>query len=306
MRILNIGSLNFDFAYNVPHIVRQGETIPAEKREILVGGKGLNQAIALARAGADVFMAGAVGTDGAPLLEALQAAGVNPSFVKQLDGPSGHALIQITPDGANSIIVYGGTNDQITTGMIDEVLCHFHEGDIILLQNEVSNVAYAMTRARAKGLRVVFNPSPVTGLLLQYPLNVVDIFILNEVEGQIISQMDGSTDYPAILERLYKIFPNSKIVLTIGKGGVLYRDAEQFLTHGIYNVQAVDTTAAGDTFCGYFLACIAKGMDAAKALEYASKASSLAVGKKGAAVSIPAMTEVELAPLLLQQTIGVR
>ena len=157
-----------------------------------------------------------------------------------------------------------------------------------------------MTQAKAKGLEVVFNPSPVTDVLLQYPLNMVDMFILNEVEGQIIAQMEGYTDYPAILEKLYKEFSTSTIVLTIGKGGVLYRDAEQFLTHGIYNVPVVDTTAAGDTFCGYFLTCTARGMEAARALEYASKASSLAVSKKGAAVSIPVMTEVEHAYLSLQ------
>ena len=135
MRILNIGSLNFDFVYNVPHIVQKGETIPTGQREILVGGKGLNQAIAMAHAGANVFMAGAVGTDGIPLIETLRRAGVDPSFVRQFDGPSGHALIQIAPDGANSIIVYGGTNNQITTDMIDDVLLNFHEGDILLLQN---------------------------------------------------------------------------------------------------------------------------------------------------------------------------
>jgi ribokinase len=301
MRILNIGSLNFDFVYNVPHIVRKGETIPTEQREVS-GGKGLNQAIALVRAGADVFMAGIVGSDGAPLLETLRIAGVNLSFVKQLDEPSGHALVQRTPDGANAIIVYGGTNNQITTGMIDAVLQNFQSGDMLLLQNEISNVAYAMERAKAKGLQVAFNPSPVTDELLRYPLALVDVFILNEVEGQSIARMESSVDYPAILERLRKEFPGSKIALTIGKGGVLYRDEEQFLAHGIYDAPVVDTTAAGDTFCGYFLCCMAKGMGAAKALEYASKASSLAVGKKGAAASIPIMAEVECGNLSLQRT----
>lgn len=294
MKILSLGSLNIDFVYSVSHINLEGETISASERVKKQGGKGLNQSVALARAGVEVYMAGCVGPDGGELLETLKNAGANTDLVRQIEEPSGHAIIQLAESGANSIIIYGGANVQITPQMIDETLSQFSDGDYILLQNETSNVDHAIRAAKARGMKVAFNPSPISEALLSYPLELVDVFILNELEGQTLAGIE-SDDGNAVLAALTKRFPWATIVLTLGSKGVMYHDAENNISHPAYKVPVVDTTGAGDTFCGYFLACSMKGMTPDQALATATKASALAIGIKGAAVSIPTWAEVEAA-----------
>lgn len=294
MKILSLGSLNIDLVYSVSHINLEGETLSARELEHKQGGKGLNQSVALARAGAEVYMAGCVGPDGGELLETLKSSGADISFVRQIKEPSGHAIIQLADSGANSIIIYGGANVQITKEMIDETLSQFSAGDYILLQNEISNVDYAIRAAKNRGMKVAFNPSPISEELLSYPLELVDIFILNELEGQTLSGAE-SDDGSAVLAALAERFPWATIVLTLGSKGVMYHDAEHDISHPAYKVPVVDTTGAGDTFCGYFLACSMKGMAPDLAMATATRASALAIGKKGAAVSIPTLAEVEAA-----------
>lgn len=294
MKILSLGSLNTDFVYSVSHINLEGETISAQERECKEGGKGLNQSIALAMAEAKVFMAGCVGHDGTNLLEILRLSGVDTTFVREISEPSGHAIIQLADSGANAIIIYGGANKKITPQMIDETLLHFDPGDYILLQNEISCVAHAIRAAKDRGLKVAFNPSPISEDLFTYPLDLVDIFILNELEGQALSGVE-STVGADIMAALFSKFSQTTIVLTLGEKGALYHDSKHDLFCPACSVPVVDTTGAGDTFCGYFLACTMKGMDPQKSLEIATRASALAIGKKGAAVSIPTLAQVESA-----------
>lgn len=169
MKILSLGALNIDFVYSVNHINLEGETISAQERERKEGGKGLNQSIALALAEATVFMSGCVGSDGADLLNILRTSGVDTTFIREISEPSGHAIIQLADSGANAIIIYGGTNKKISPQMIDETLLHFDPGDYILLQNEISNVAYAIRAAKDRGLRVAFNPSSSFRRLVHIP-----------------------------------------------------------------------------------------------------------------------------------------
>ncbi len=293
MKILTLGSLNFDLVYSVAHINLEGETISARELEQKHGGKGLNQSVALARAGAEVYMAGCVGTDGGPLTDTLRAAGVDTSFVRTVDAKSGHAVIQLADSGANAIVIYGGANRMITPSMIDETLSRFERGDCILLQNEISCVDYAIRAAKKCGLTVAFNPSPISEELSGYPLELVDIFILNELEGQSLSGAAPDAEAKEILSALAKRFPKAAIVLTLGGDGVLYRDGSCEAACPAHRVAVVDTTGAGDTFCGFFLASIMKGKAPAEALTTATAASALAIGKKGAAVSIPTLQEVE-------------
>lgn len=292
MKIVNVGSLNIDKVYGVEHFVGAGETILSHTMEEFLGGKGFNQSLAAARAGASVFHVGAVGTDGEALKATLEASGVDTRHLQTLETVSGHAIIQLNTKGQNCIIVHGGANRALTQQSIDAALADFAPGDILLVQNETSGVGYAIRQAKQKGTQVALNPSPITEELLQYPLELVDYFLLNEVEGQILS---GQTtqDPQQILAALCQRFPMAAIVLTVGKEGVLYKDATTAAQHGIYPVPVVDTTGAGDTFCGYFLACLVKGEAPAKALKYASLASSLAVSRKGAGNSIPTWEEVE-------------
>lgn len=297
MKIFSLGSLNLDLVYSVSHINLEGETIPARELELKHGGKGLNQTVALGRAGAEVMMAGCVGTDGQPLIETLRQAGADTRFVQMLEERSGHAIIQLADTGANAIIIYGGANQHVTPALVDEALKDFSAGDYMLLQNETSSVEYAIRAAKQCGMKVVLNPSPMTAELLQYPLELVDLFILNEIEGQFLSGQQNGTEYSDILQALAKRFPKASIVLTLGERGAMYHDANHDLKCAAYRVPVVDTTGAGDTFCGYFLASIIKGLAPEQALHIASKASALAIGKKGAALSIPLLAEVENAQL---------
>ena len=291
MKILNIGSLNIDKVYSVDHFVQAGETLTAPHAETFSGGKGLNQSVALARAGAEVYAAGAVGPDGLFLKALLEQSGADTRYLQVMEGEvTGHAIIQLVPSGQNSIIISAGANGALTETYIDDTLSHFGPGDLLLLQNETSNVPYAMKKARELGLKVAFNASPITAQIFEYPLELVDYFIINEIEGQARCEETG---HRAILAALAARFPKAVIVLTLGKDGVLYHSGEEEASHGVYASTVVDTTAAGDTFCGYFLASVARGLPAAEALRMASLASALAIGVKGAANSIPGWAEVE-------------
>ncbi len=292
--ILNFGSLNIDTVYNVPHFVKSGETLSATGIETHAGGKGLNQSIALARAGASVWHAGCIGPDGEILRDVLEKEGVNTQYVSVGIKKTGHAVIQVTPSGLNSILLYKGANHTIGEKQIEHVLQHFSEGDVLVLQNEVNHVSSMMWQANHKGMRIAFNPSPFHPGVLGYPLDMVEIFFLNELEAL---ELAKQADVETALKCLSRQYPNAQIVLTLGKRGVIYQKGTVRLAHGIYNVPVVDTTAAGDTFTGFFIGGTVNGCSAEEALRLASVASSLAVTKKGASTSIPTLEQVQTCKL---------
>lgn len=291
MKILSFGSLNIDKVYRVAHFIRPAETMAANSLEEFCGGKGLNQSIALAKAGAEVWHAGCIGElDGAALVEALEQSGVNTSLVRKVVAPTGHAIIQVNDEGQNCILLFGGANQQISKEQVDDVLTHFAAGDMIVLQNEISQLDYIMERAAEKGMTIVFNPSPMTSALLELPLEYVSYFLLNEVEAKdLCGEEIAEKEYPS---KLLELYPSSRIVMTLGSRGCIYQDQAVRIEQPAYAVAAVDTTAAGDTFTGYFVAAIAAGTAVHQALEEASKAAAIAVSRFGAASSIPTQEEV--------------
>jgi len=296
MRILNFGSLNLDFVYQVEHFVRPGETILADRLDIFNGGKGLNQSIALARAGATVFHAGRIGSDGQRLIDCLADNGVDTRFVRQSAGPGGHALIQVDANGQNCIILHGGANQQIAVKDIDETLDFFNDGDVLLLQNEINRVALIMEKAQQRGLRIALNPSPITAKLLDYPLQYVRWFILNEIEAAALASLAGPIDSLAaerMADRLIGRWPQAAVVLTLGSEGAIYRDIDQLVREPARRVPVVDTTAAGDTFTGYFLQGVAAGQPIEEVMAKASAAAAICVSRRGASDSIPRRREVE-------------
>lgn len=291
VKVLNFGSLNLDYVYTVNHFVRAGETLASSERSVFCGGKGLNQSIALARAGAQTYHAGAIGPDGYFLVNMLKESNVNVEFTKQIEFPTGHAIIQREPNGQNCILLYGGANQNIKSEDIDKVLSHFSSGDYIVLQNEINKVDEIIRKAKFRGMKVVLNPSPMDRNIHLFPLDMVDIFILNEIEA---SDICSEPDHNKLLGTLCKLFPKASIVLTLGEKGSIYKDPSLPvpILQGIYKVNVVDTTAAGDTFTGYFITSIISGKSAAEALDLASKASAIAVARPGAAPSIPTLNEV--------------
>ena len=296
MKVLSFGSLNIDYTYKVPHFVKKGETLASESLQVFGGGKGLNQSVALAKAGTEVYHAGAIGQDGMFLLDMLKDAGANTDYVKILDTVrTGNAIIQNDKSGDNCIILYGGANQAITREQVDEVMTHFESGDYLVLQNEINELGYIVEKAHEKGMIIVLNPSPMNEKILALPLDVIDYFILNEVEAaQILGKEDkGEESWEQIADDLLKRFPQATIVLTMGSEGSVFKNQKETVCQSIYKVQAVDTTAAGDTFSGYFIGGILGGLSAKEAMDQASRASAIAVTRKGAAPSIPVLSEVQ-------------
>lgn len=289
MKILNIGSINIDNVYSLDTIVRPGETATSYKFETFPGGKGLNQSIAAARAGAEIFHAGCVGYDGNEMLDVLSKNGVDISYVKKVNQRNGHAVIQVEASGQNSIIVSPGANEAVSKEYIDSVLENFGSGDIILLQNEISNVDYIVERAYQIGMYIIFNPSPFDDEIKKIDFNKLSYLILNEVEAKEIS---GNNIPDAGLNRIRKEYPDLKVLLTLGDKGCIYSDGDMEIYQSAFEVETVDTTAAGDTFTGYFTVGIASGMAYEEILKIASAASALAVSKNGAVPSIPCRDEV--------------
>ena len=193
MKILNYGSLNIDHVYQMPAFVKAGETLSATDCQLHTGGKGLNQSVALARAGAEVFHGGKIGADGLELKAFLEEAGADCRFLRiDPEIPTGHAIIQVVASGENCILIYGGTNTRITEAEIDETLENFGPGDLLLLQNEISNVNYLIHRANEKGMITVLNPSPITAELLTYDgLSLLDWMIVNQGEAEALAGLYG-------------------------------------------------------------------------------------------------------------------
>jgi len=290
MKILNFGSLNLDYVYAVEHFVRAGETISSESLKTFCGGKGLNQSIAFAGAGAEVYHAGCIGVEGGMLTDMLRDRGVNTDFVSVKDGIScGHAIIQVNEHGENCILLFGGANHTVTNAQVDEVLSHFGVGDMLMLQNEINNMAYIISAAKACGMVIALNPSPFNSVITSLDLNLIDWIILNETEG---CEITGKTDPDDILATLHERFPAMKVVLTLGKHGAIYAYGNERASHGIFDMPVVDTTAAGDTFTGYFFAAVMSGDSPENALRIASAASAITVSRLGAGPSIPNRDEV--------------
>ena len=292
MNVVNFGSLNLDHVYAVDHFCRAGETIHTAGYTQNAGGKGLNQSIAVARSGQTLCHAGMLGAGGEPLAQLLEGCGVDLRYLGRTETPQGHAIIQVQPDGQNYIFLYGGSNQAVTPEDIDAVLSHFAPGDYLLMQNELSNFTYLLRAAVGRGLRVVLNASPISGEVLAADLTGVDWLVVNEIECAAIAGCSTpEEDYAALRAR----YPGLGILLTLGsEGSVSWKDGVE-IRQCAYPVQAVDTTGAGDTFMGYFVGCLAQGMERKDAMQYAAMAASIAVTRPGAAPSIPMMAEVRAA-----------
>ena len=275
-RILNFGSLNIDLVYRVPRIVRPGETLAGRERSVFAGGTGANQSMALARAGVGVCHAGKVGDDGRWLVENLAGSGVDTRHVLFGDEPTGHAVIQVADDGENAIVLFGGGNQAITVDEADRVLAGFGEGDLLLVQNEISELPHIIQGAAERGMFVAFNPAPFGSEVASYPLDRVDLFVVNKLEAAELEAIDL----------------DAELVVTLGSEGALYRHGEDEIRVAAPRVEAVDTTGAGDTFVGYFLAGRMRGYAVRPCLEIACRAAAICVTRPGAADSIPCWDEV--------------
>ncbi|MCF2948396.1 ribokinase [Paraglaciecola aquimarina] len=290
MAIINIGSVNIDHVYQVEHFVQPGETLASSDYQRLLGGKGANQSIALAKAGAEVFHVGKINEHDSNFKQSLIRDGIDCKYLECIESPSGHAIIQVTPSAENAIVLFGGANQEISENDIMKSLDGAKSSDWVLTQNETSCVEQVLTLAKDKGLKVAFNPAPMTDSVNSLPHDCINLLIVNEVEA---SEISGQTTLDQMEAYFRQNWSHCEVLITMGKAGVRMLKADKSIDVPAFDVNAVDTTAAGDTFIGYFLAAYSGHCDAKTALVRACAASALAVTKEGAAQSIPTAQEVD-------------
>lgn len=300
MAIINFGSINIDHVYLVPHFVAPGETLSSTDYHSVLGGKGANQSISSALAGAEVKHVGSVHANDSTYTHSIRAAGVDCSHItEQTSVATGHAIIQVNEEGENAIVLFPGANHALSLQQIDDALDNASSSDWVLLQNETNAIGSVINTANNKGLKVAFNPAPMTEDVTRLPLDKVDLLILNEVEAM---QLVGASTVAEAEIELRAKYPKSQILLTLGKQGVRFMHAQTKVDVPAFKVEAVDTTAAGDTFIGYFLTSyLATNADATelsideltRALQTACAAAAICVTRAGAAPSIPHAIEVQ-------------
>ncbi len=285
------GSLNLDYVYHMPHFVRPGETLSSDKRDQNAGGKGLNQSCALAHAGAKVYHAGNIGPEGEFLKQTLTRHGVHTEFVRTVNLPTGHAIIQVDQNGENCIILFGGANQTADAKQMRDVLSMFEAGDTLVLQNEINGIDKLIVLAKQKGMKVALNPSPITENIFSLDLTQVDYLFINETEGAALSGIDKE-DAVGMLAVLGEKYPHTEVVLTLGSKGACAAVGGWKYFSSASASKVVDTTAAGDTFTGYYLTARSEDQPVEAALKLANKAAGITVSRKGAADSIPYRKEV--------------
>ena len=300
MKVFNYGSINIDHIYRVSDFVRPGETLASENYRMMLGGKGANQSIALVKAGVTVQHIGRISDTDEWIYRKFQAYGIGAYCLQRVDEPTGHAIIQVTDQGENAILLHGGANQSNSLNNLAEYISNAESGDWLLLQNECNLTAEALSLAKKQGMTVAFNPAPMTSDVKEMPLAHVDYLIVNETEAEgLVDDTEITLDQPnasnALLEQLHARYPHLKIVLTLGDKGVMYKDATQSVSVAAEKVEVVDTTAAGDTFIGYFIQQSMAGASVTAALEVACKASAITVQTLGASESIPDIEQLKLA-----------
>lgn len=301
MKIYNFGSMNIDNVFKVDQFIRPGESKITHELNVFCGGKGLNQSIACAKAGIETYHIGMIGPDGGMLRDKLEECGVKTDYIRTVDARTGCTAIQIDDNGQNCILVYSGTNNLYTDEFVDEVLATAGPDDVILLQNEINKSGYVIQRAKELGIPVAINAAPYTDDLMEMPIGDVTWLIVNEIEGaSLIGMADiagagaENVDFDEVADKLVAKYPGVELVLTLGSAGCIYVGKDGRMAVPARKVKAVDTTAAGDTFIGFFLSAVMQGYSAEQALNAATCASSIAVQRAGASDSIPENTVAEL------------
>ncbi|MDP2520462.1 ribokinase [Shimia thalassica] len=286
MTIYNLGSINADYFYAVPHLPAAGETLAATSLGKGLGGKGANMSVAAARAGAHVRHIGAVGPDGGWMVDRLMEYGVDTRAIARLDTPTGHAIINVDAAGENAIVLYPGTNRCITDQQIGLVLSEAAAGGTLMFQNETNGQRYAAETAKSLGMRVICCPAPYETSALEEVISFADLVILNEVEAR---QHRDTTGRP-IGEGT-----NLKVITTLGAKGCVLMDnmTGQVQEFGAPQVTPLDTTGAGDTFAGYIAAGLDRGHSLEQSISLAVRAAALMVTRHGTADVIPDLKDVQ-------------
>ncbi|MGR3466807.1 MAG: ribokinase [Shimia sp.] len=286
MAVYNLGSINIDYVYRVAKIAAPGQTISARSLTVGLGGKGANQSVAVARAGAKAIHIGAVGPDGGDYVKTLGELGVDTTNVAEVKFPTGHAVIQVADDGENAITILGGANEAQDVAAIEAALSTGGEGDLFLAQNETNMTRGAARAAKAAGMRVVYSAAPFDASRAAGMLPHIDIIVLNEGEANTLIDELGTP--------LHQL-PVAGVLTTFGAQGSRFMDNRSLMETWVdaHPATAIDTTGAGDCYLGFFCAGLDEGLTVKDAMELASKAAALSVTRAGATASIPTRAEVD-------------
>ena len=285
MTIYNLGSINADYFYRVPSIPKPGETLAAHSLSKGMGGKGANQSVALAQAGADVRHIGCIGQDGVWMRDTLSKFGVDTTGVKVVGEVSGHAIITVSDDGENAITLAAGANQKVSIPHISNCLGEISKSDWLVLQNETNGVAEAAKLAKVAGAQVAYSAAPFSIEAVSEVLDLIDLIAVNEGEAAALDEGLSSAQ-SAKLEKI-------AVLKTKGSNGADFKMNGVTKSVAGLKVEAVDTTAAGDTFFGFFLASLAEGACEEKSMELANAAAALKVTRAGTADAIPTLAEVK-------------
>lgn len=291
--VLVIGSLNADLVVRAPRFPKPGETISGEDLQIIPGGKGANQAVAAARHGVSVAMAGRVGKDsfGPFLLNSLKSDHVDTSHVIADASATGTAIIVVDSSGQNSIVLSPGANGQVSVGDIDALKV---DARILLLQLEIplETVIHAALWSKQKGITVILNPAPARELPDEL-ISSVDYLLPNESELNLLTGAPVK-DIPSAEQAARALLARGakNVIVTLGEKGALAVSSDHTSHVDSYKVKVVDTTAAGDAFIGGFASALLRGQDLNKAVKYGNACGALAVTKFGAQPSLPTKEEV--------------
>lgn len=285
MTVFNLGSINIDCVFQVPHLPEPGETLAATGYLSGLGGKGANQSVAVARAGCVVHHLGMVGPDGDRVLAEMTEYGVDVSHVGRVDGPTGTAMIMVDPQAENSIVILSGANRMQSEQALRATLATAKSGDTLLLQNETDGQALAAQEARARGLRVIYSAAPFDIAAVRSVLPDVSVLLLNEGEAAQLAEAMG---------RPVDTLDVPHIVVTRGAAGAFHYDSgsKTKTAYPSLSVAPVDTTGAGDTFAGYLAAALDEGLAWVEAMPLALGAAALSTTRPGAAQAIPARAVV--------------
>ncbi|MEM9046964.1 MAG: ribokinase [Pseudomonadota bacterium] len=284
MTIHCYGSINIDHVHRVPHFPAPGETLSDLSYEMHLGGKGANQALAASAAGARVAMIGAVGPDGAWARSRLAQAGLDVSFLSESAQATGHAVIYVTPDGENQIVIHGGANRTLSAELSTKSLENASSGDWWLCQNETNRVTEAAEAARARGVRVAYAAAPFVAEDATKILPYADLVAVNKLEAQELAKHLGQS---------VEAMQIPMMLITEGPAGARLIANGKEIAIPAFPVNAVDTTGAGDTFLGTFLAGLDCGHEPRSALTRAAAAAAIQVTRPGASDAIPSIDEVD-------------
>ncbi|WP_082114122.1 ribokinase [Kiloniella litopenaei] len=284
--IINIGSINVDHVYRVPYFVKPGETLPSKSYQRVLGGKGANQSVALARAGETVKHIGVIGDDHTWIIDELKSSKVDASSIEIGTVATGHALIQVDDNAENCILLFAGANHELNLDTLTDKLAGFEKGGWVLFQNEMPNLNQMISLVKKMGARVAVNPAPFDDEAKAIDYDLVDLLIVNDLEAEELARTKCQGD----LSKLAELCP--VVIVTRGTQGAICYFGDDTIEVPAFKVKAVDTTGAGDTFVGYILSSIAQNLPLKEAMQRASAASALAVTKAGASVAIPTSVEV--------------